>query len=207
MTLSVTNPKPFPIPEVSTLDHFQSSLLALATQNQFNRRSVFDVLADAGITSVSVEADLSGRVLIANVSARSGGLIATLPAAMVRVMAVRCLQQDSYSGQVTLPQAIEGMPRDFLDLIPGELPGPQATFELDVAERRLSLCAAMPAARLRQRVSDGVPTPRSRPWPQRRESLPASPGLQIAAPSSRRDRAPRSPATAANSRYRGQPCT
>lgn len=120
---------------------FESSLLALARHNQFNRSSVFDVLAASGITSLTIEADLSRHAgLVVRIDPMAGDCPALLPAAMVR-----CLPPESAMGHVTLPQAIDGMLRDFLDLIPGELENDFATFELDVAERRLTLTAAIAA--------------------------------------------------------------
>jgi hypothetical protein len=134
--------------ELAELDHsFESSLAALARQNHFNRSAVCEVLAEAGITSVALDADLSrGSSFIRGVSPMAGSRSAVLPVAMVRVLVTRCPPGDSVTGQVTLPQAIEGIVRDFLDVIPGELPEQFATFELDVVQGRLTLGAEMPCA-------------------------------------------------------------
>jgi hypothetical protein len=129
-----------PAHEAFALDYScESSLLAMARQKQFNERSVFDVLTVAGITSLTVETDLSKDAFIVSTSPMAGERSAAFPCAIVQVLVVRCLPPHSCTGWVTLPQALEGMLRNFLDLTPGELPHHLATFELDVAQRRLTV--------------------------------------------------------------------
>jgi hypothetical protein len=119
---------------------YEICLRALDEQNNLNRRAVFETLELAGITSLAINFNvIAATPRVQHLKLLAGQQPVALPAAMVRVFSTHCFAPASHYGEVTLHQAIEGVLRDSLDLMPDDLPDTPGMLRMEIAERQLKL--------------------------------------------------------------------
>jgi len=115
---------------------------AVAKANEFNKLIVFDALAAAGLTRVSVEFDGEGDSgQIDGITAYTGYAPAELPSSSLTLHQAQ-RTGDPTTAEATLPDAIETLCYDYLTQCHDgweNNDGAYGTFEFDVPNRRIQL--------------------------------------------------------------------
>jgi len=114
-----------------------------ANVNELNKAVLFDALAPAGITIITVDFDGEGDSgQINGVSAFAGDQPADLPATKLTLQHLRWGQTDSTPSELTLEAAIETLCYAYLELTHDgweNNDGGYGEFRIDVAKRRIEL--------------------------------------------------------------------
>src|ERR1700730_10739927 len=126
-----------------TIDSYQRYCKALSEANRMNKDTLFDVLAPAGITTVSVEFDGEGdNGQIGDITARSGDAAVPLPESPVTLYGAVHGTAKLRSTQTSLREAIETLCYGYLEQQQGGWEnnnGGYGEFTFDVAGRRIDL--------------------------------------------------------------------
>ena len=124
-------------------DSYNRHLKALATANLSNKTAVFDALAAANITAVTVEFDGEGdNGQIGDISGFNGKLPAEFPATSIDMQRTTWNGEESSTSSTSLRDAIETLCFDYLEQEHGgweNNDGGCGTFDFDTANRTISL--------------------------------------------------------------------
>jgi hypothetical protein len=125
------------------LERYDRHLKAVAEANALNKQVVFDALAAAGLTRITVEFDgIGDSGQIDEITAYAGDAIAELPLPSLTLHQVAQNKGDPRTTKVSLREAVETLCYDYLSQTHGgweNNDGAYGRFEFDVGKRSIYL--------------------------------------------------------------------